>query len=119
MDLFYREARVLRGVRHEAVVSYDGFVRDDQGRDYLVMEYVEGPSFAERLRRGFLSADEVLVLRDRLAAGLAEAHRKGAVHRDLSPDNVILPGERIERSSSGQAVSGSQNFSLDTATILV
>lgn len=96
MDLFYREARVLRGVRHEAVVSYDGFVRDDQGRDYLVMEYVEGPSLAERLRRGPLAPAEVLSLRDRLAAGLGEAHRKGAVHRDLSPDNVILPGDRIE-----------------------
>ena len=95
MDLFYREARVLRGVRHEAVVSYDGFVRDGQGRDYLVMEYVEGPSLADRLRRGPLGPEEVLVLRDRLAAGLAEAHRKGAVHRDISPDNVILPGDGI------------------------
>ena len=96
MDLFYREARVLRGVRHDAVVSYDGFVRDDQGRDYLVMEYVEGPSLVDRLRRGPLSPAEVLTLRDRLAAGLAEAHRCGAVHRDISPDNVILPGDRIE-----------------------
>lgn len=96
MDLFYREAKVLRGVRNEAVVSYDGFVRDDQGRDYLVMEYVEGPSLAERLRRGPLAPGEVLTLRDRLAAGLAEAHRKGAVHRDISPDNVILPGDRID-----------------------
>lgn len=96
MDLFYREARVLRGVRHEAVVSYDGFVRDDQGRDYLVMEYVEGPSLADRLRQGPLSPPEVLALRNRLAAGLSEAHRKGAVHRDISPDNVILPDNRIE-----------------------
>lgn len=96
MELFYREAKVLRGVRHDAVVSYDGFVRDDHGRDYLVMEYVEGPSLADRLRRGPLSPGEVLTLRDRLAAGLAEAHRQGAVHRDLSPDNVILPGDRIE-----------------------
>ena len=96
MELFYREARVLRGVRHDAVVSYDGFVRDDQGRDYLVMEYVEGQSLSERLKRGPMSASDVLALRDRLCAGLAEAHRKGAVHRDLSPDNVILPGDRIE-----------------------
>ncbi|WP_295579322.1 serine/threonine-protein kinase [uncultured Lamprocystis sp.] len=95
MDLFYREAKVLRGVRHDAVVSYDGFVRDAEGRDYLVMEYVDGPSLGERLRRGPLPVDEILTLRDRLAAGLAEAHRKGAVHRDLSPDNVILPGNQV------------------------
>ena len=95
MDLFYREAKVLRGVRHDAVVNYDGFVRDAEGRDYLVMEYVEGPSLGERLRRGPLAVEEVLVLRDRLAGGLAQAHRQGAVHRDISPDNVILPGERV------------------------
>jgi eukaryotic-like serine/threonine-protein kinase len=95
MDLFYREAKVLRGVRHDAVVSYDGFVRDDQGRDYLVMEYVEGPSLSDLLKRGPLPPSDVLTLRDRLCAGLAEAHRRGAVHRDLSPDNVVLPGERI------------------------
>jgi len=95
MDLFYREAKVLRGVRHDAVVSYDGFVRDAQGRDYLVMEYVDGPSLGDRLRGGPLPVDEVLTLRDRLAAGLAEAHRRGAVHRDLSPDNVILPGNQV------------------------
>ena len=96
MDLFYREAKVLRGVRHDAVVSYDGFVRDDQGRDYLVMEFVEGQPLSEHMKRGPLSPSDVLGLRDRLCAGLAEAHRKGAVHRDLSPDNVILPGDRIE-----------------------
>lgn len=96
MDLFYREALVLRGVRHESVVSYEGFVRDGQGRDYLVMEYVEGPSLAERLLRQPLTPGETFTLRNRLAAGLAEAHRKGAVHRDISPDNIILPGNRIE-----------------------
>lgn len=96
MELFYREAKVLRGVRHDAVVSYDGFVRDAEGRDYLVMEYVSGSSLGERLDAGPLPPDAIWALRDRLAAGLDEAHRKGAVHRDISPDNVILPDDRIE-----------------------
>ena len=95
MDLFYREARVLRGVRHDAVVNYDGFVQDAEGRDYLVMEYVEGVPLSDRLKRQPLSVAEVLSLRDRLCAGLATAHRHGAVHRDLSPDNVILPSGDI------------------------
>jgi serine/threonine protein kinase len=95
MDLFYREAKVLRGVRHDAVVSYDGFVQDADGRDYLVMEFVQGQSLAERLRQGPLPIEEVLTLRDRLAAGLAQAHRQGAIHRDISPDNVILPGAGV------------------------
>ena len=95
MDRFYREAKVLRQVRHDAVVSYEGFIQDHAGRDYLVMEYAEGPSLAQRLQQRPLPVDEVLTLRDRLAAGLTEAHRQGAVHRDLSPDNVILVGGRV------------------------
>jgi len=96
-DLFRREAMVLRGVRHDAVVCYDGFFRDEQGREYLVMEYVEGPSLSDRLHQGPLTLNETYELRNRLALGLAEAHGKGAVHRDISPDNVILPEGRIER----------------------
>jgi serine/threonine-protein kinase len=97
LDLFRREAAVLRGVRHDAIVSYDGFFRDEAGRSYLVMEYVDGPSLSECLGRGPLSLDEVFQLRGRLAAGLAAAHRRGAVHRDLSPDNVILPEGDVEQ----------------------
>jgi serine/threonine-protein kinase len=96
LDLFRREATVLRGVRHDAIVSYDGSFRDEKGRDYLVMEYVEGPSLQDRLKQGPLSLDDTIVLRDRLTTGLAEAHRKGAVHRDISPDNVVLPEGRLE-----------------------
>jgi serine/threonine-protein kinase len=96
LDLFRREATVLRGVRHDAIVSYDGSFRDEKGRDYLVMEYVEGPSLHDRLAQGPLSLGDVFVLRDRLTTGLVEAHRKGAVHRDISPDNVILPEGRLE-----------------------
>lgn len=95
MDLFYREARVLRDVRHDAVVKYDGFVRDGEGREFLVMEYVDGTSLSERPPGMPVAPDDVLTLRERLCAGLAEAHRRGAVHRDLSPDNVILPGGRF------------------------
>lgn len=97
LDLFLREGGVLRGVRHDAIVSYDGFFRDEAGRNYLVMEYVDGPSLSECLRGGPLSLEETLSLRDRLAEGLAAAHSKGAVHRDMSPDNVIIPEGKIER----------------------
>jgi serine/threonine-protein kinase len=96
LDLFRREASVLRGVRHDAVVSYDGFFRDAEGRDYLVMEFAGGPSLSDRVRKGPLTIVETLALRDRLAEGLSEAHRKGAVHRDISPDNVILPNGQLE-----------------------
>ena len=46
-----------------------------------------------------MSVDQVLRLKDRLARGLAEAHKKGVVHRDVSPDNILLPGGRLERAT--------------------
>ncbi len=92
VDLFRREASVLRNVRHDAVVAYDGVFRDENGRLYLVMEFADGPSLSKLMGERPLNADEVRQLRDRLADGLAVAHDKGVVHRDISPDNVILPG---------------------------
>jgi hypothetical protein len=92
VDLFRREASVLRTIRHDAVVAYDGVSRDENGRLYLVMEFADGPSLSKLMHERRLDADEVRQLRDRLADGLAMAHDKGVVHRDISPDNVILPG---------------------------
>ncbi|HIC79935.1 MAG TPA: serine/threonine protein kinase, partial [Kiloniellaceae bacterium] len=90
MELFRREASVLRTVRDDAIVGYDGVLRDEEGRVYLVMEFVDGPSLTEYLNDRILSPEEVRALRDRLAHGLAAAHDKGVIHRDMSPDNIIL-----------------------------
>jgi hypothetical protein len=56
------------------------------------MEFVDGPSLSKLYKQGPLPPAQVRQLRDRLADGLAAAHEKGVIHRDLSPDNVILPG---------------------------
>ena len=90
IDLFTREAAVLRNVRNEAVVGYDGVVCDQDGHLYLIMEYVDGPPLSTVLKDGPLSPRDVLLLRDRLAMGLGSAHEKGVIHRDMSPDNVII-----------------------------
>ena len=97
LDLFRREAAVLRNIRHQAIVGYDGVFRDEAGRVYLVMEFVDGPSLAQILAERALTVDEVRRLRDRLASGLADAHDQGIIHRDLSPDNIILPGGDIDK----------------------
>jgi len=94
--LFLREAQALRQIRHPAIVGYDGLFRDATGRLHLVMEYVDGPSLRDRLASGALTPEEVGRLRDRIAAGLAEAHDRGIFHRDISPDNVILEHGRLE-----------------------
>ncbi len=95
-DLFNREARILQDVNHDAVVRYQGSPLDAEGHVFLIMEYVQGISLSQRLKERALTAEEVICLRDRLCAGLAEVHRKGVIHRDLSPDNVILPAGRID-----------------------
>jgi len=95
VDLFRREAAVLRTIRHDAVVAYDGVFRDENGRLYLVMEFADGPSLSKLMRERTFSAEEIRQLRDRLADGLAVAHEKGVIHRDISPDNVILPGGQV------------------------
>ncbi|WP_082109423.1 serine/threonine-protein kinase [Azospirillum thiophilum] len=95
VELLRREAAALREIRHEAVVSYDGVFRDEYGRILLSMEYLDGPSLHEILQAGPLDAGSVAILLDRIASGLGAAHQRGIVHRDMSTDNVILPGRRI------------------------
>lgn len=97
LELFRREAATLSGIRHDAVVGYEGFFRDENRTCYLVMEFVDGPSLAQVLTERSLSVDEVYRLRDRLAGGLAVAHARGVTHRDLAPDNVILPQGQVEQ----------------------
>jgi len=97
VDLFRREASVLRTIRHDAVVAYDGVFRDENGRLYLVMEFVDGPSLSKLMGKRTFTGEEIRQLRDRLADGLAVAHDKGVIHRDISPDNVILPGGDVAK----------------------
>jgi len=94
--LLNQEARTLRTVKNDAVVEYQGLMLDEHGRRYLVMEFADGPSLAAVLKERRFTPAEVRALRDRLASGFAAAHEKGIYHRDISPDNVILPGSRIE-----------------------
>jgi hypothetical protein len=97
VQLFREEARKLERLNHDAIVFYKGFFRDERGLRYLVTEFVHGESLEQVLRRRRLEPEEVLRLRNRLALGLAAAHEMGIVHRDVSPENVLLPAGSIER----------------------
>ena len=96
IELFRKEARILHHLTHDAIVRYFVFSIDRTlDRPYLAMEFVDGPSLADRLKSGPLTEDDVASLQMRLADGMHKAHLAGVVHRDMSPDNVILPGRDV------------------------
>jgi Tol biopolymer transport system component/tRNA A-37 threonylcarbamoyl transferase component Bud32 len=84
-----REARAISSLNHPHICHlYD--IGSQDGTDYLVMEFLEGETLAERLRRGALLLTEVLKIGITVAEALALAHRQGIVHRDLKPGNIML-----------------------------
>jgi hypothetical protein len=98
LALFRKEAAALHNLSHDAIVRYYVFSVDpDIGSPYLAMEYVDGEPLSEIIQQGPLDYEAVRVLQRRLAAGLQAAHDLGIIHRDLSPDNVILPAGQAGR----------------------
>ncbi|MCL2724331.1 MAG: protein kinase [Polyangiaceae bacterium] len=92
---FWREIETLAQLAHPGIVRYVGHGETPHGM-YLAMELLEGEDLQQRLRRGPLPWQVVRLLGIRLSAALAHAHARGAVHRDLGPRNVFLPGGRVE-----------------------
>lgn len=91
---FEREARLAASIIHPNVVSVHRFGRMEDGTPFLVMTYVAGRTLAERLEAaGTLDEPEARTLLAQLAAALALAHRKGVVHRDVRPANVLIEEE--------------------------
>jgi len=86
---FEREAKVISSLNHPHIcVLHD--VGSQDGIDYLVMECVEGETLSKRLEKGSLPLDQVLKVGREIADGLDKAHRRGVVHRDLKPGNIML-----------------------------
>lgn len=99
LALFRKEASILNHLSHDAIVRYHVFSIDPAiGRPYLAMEYVDGVSVAERMVERPFDPLEARRLLARVASGLALAHEAGVIHRDLSPDNIILPGGNVNKS---------------------
>ena len=92
LALFRKEAAVLNKVSHDAIVRYYLFTTDPGiNRPYLATEFVDGIPLTDVIEKGPLPRADLLALADRLADGLRAAHRHEIIHRDISPDNIILP----------------------------
>src|SRR3954465_10817109 len=86
---FEREAKTISQLNHPNICTlYD--VGHEQGTDYLVMEFLQGESLEERLKRGPLPLKELVSIGCDITDALERAHRAGIVHRDLKPGNVML-----------------------------
>lgn len=86
---FRRELKMIALLEHPAIVPvYD--VGEENGQPYYVMRYMSGGSLRRWIRNGRLSLQETADIIERVALGLEYAHRKGIVHRDLTPDNILF-----------------------------
>ena len=93
---FRREIATLSRLVHPGIVRYIAHGETRSGL-YLAMEWLDGEDLAQRIARGPIPAGDVRALGLRITAALAHAHSVNAVHRDLGPRNVFLPGKNLEQ----------------------
>jgi serine/threonine-protein kinase len=97
IEMFRKEARTLTKLHHQAIVPYRVLAQDQELKVlYIVTDFIEGANLRDVLGTLQLPPDRLAALLRRLAGGLAEAHELGAVHRDISPDNILLENDDIE-----------------------
>jgi Tol biopolymer transport system component len=107
LSRFEREARLLATLSHPNIAAIYG-LEEVAGDRYLVLEYIEGPTLAERLAQGRIPLDEAIDICRQIAAGVEAAHESGVIHRDLKPGNVkITPDGKVKVLDFGLAKSAS------------
>jgi Tol biopolymer transport system component len=99
---FDREARAISALSHPNICHlYD--IGQQSGISYLVMEYLEGETLADRLHKGPLQLGQALRIGTEICEGLEKAHRSGVVHRDLKPSNIMLTKSGVKLMDFGLA----------------
>src|SRR5262249_873816 len=99
---FEREAKTISQLSHPHICALHD-VGNQDGVEYLVMEYLEGETLAARLVKGPLPLEQALRYGVEMADALDKAHRRGMVHRDLKPGNVMLPKSGVKLLDFGLA----------------
>jgi serine/threonine protein kinase len=94
---FHREAKLLASLNHPNIAVIHDIIEQDEGADYLVLEYVPGESLAQRIAGEPLKLEEALSIALQIAEAMAAAHEHDVIHRDLKPGNIkITPDGRVK-----------------------
>jgi len=96
-----REARAISALNHPSICTLFDIGHED-GTDYLVMEFIDGVTLADRLQAGPLPGDEARQIAAQIASALAKAHERGVIHRDLKPGNIMLTKGDANRPGTAQ-----------------
>jgi len=113
---FEREARAVAAVRHPNVVGIHE-IGEQGGLPYLVMEFVDGHTLADRFRDGTLDAPTLVGFARQVADGLSAVHARGIVHRDVKPSNILVEAgtDRVVITDFGLALLGREGSDLTSA----
>jgi eukaryotic-like serine/threonine-protein kinase len=122
MRRFKQEARAASAFTHPNICVVHEVNETGDGRPFIAMEYVEGPTLRERIAKGGMNLREALDVSIQIADALAAAHEGGIVHRDIKPENVILrPDGYVKVLDFGLAklTESREGFDSETATTLM
>ncbi len=97
MQRFQLEARVATQIKHPNVAILYDFSQLPDGRFYMVLEYIDGEDLGSRLKKGPVPADQAIELGIQALRGLDAIHSAGLIHRDISPDNLMVTRDRRGR----------------------
>jgi serine/threonine protein kinase len=118
-ERFDREAKAISSLNHANICTLHD-IGHENGTDFLVMEYLEGETLANRLTKGPVPYDELLHIAIQLSSALDSAHRQGLIHRDLKPGNIMLTKDGAKLMDFGlaklQMDNGNQGMSAITRT---
>src|SRR5437588_3583983 len=114
---FEREAKAISRLTHPNICTLHDVGQQD-GIDYLVMEFLEGETLAERVAKGPLPVEQALAVGVQIADALDKAHKQGIVHRDLKPGNIVLTKNGAKLLDFGLAKYGPQPEIAGSLTVL-